>query len=45
MNYDKQNNKKSLALNDLRKNILKGDTDRNSIFVDLMKTMSPRTLG
>lgn len=33
------------TFNDLRKKVIKGDTDKNSIFVDLMQTMSPRTIG
>ncbi|CDW72568.1 leucine rich repeat family protein [Stylonychia lemnae] len=44
LNFHKQY-KKALAYNDLRKRVIQGDNDQNSIFVDLMKTMSPRTLG
>ena len=38
-------NKKIKAFNDIRKRAFKGDVDKNSVFVDLMKTLSPRTLG
>lgn len=44
-NLNNKKNSKIQAFNDLRKRVIKGDTDKNSIFVDLMKTMSPRTVG
>ena len=35
----------SLNTNDLRKRKFLGDLDKNSIFYDLMKTLSPRSIG
>ncbi len=40
-----KNTKQIKVFNDLRKRVIKGDVDKNSIFVDLMQTMSPRTVG
>lgn len=40
-----KNTKQIKFFNDLRKHVIKGDVDKNSIFVDLMQTMSPRTVG